>query len=232
MGPIRAPTNVRASCRIDYNPSLCKDWHETGYCGFGDSCIYIHDRTDYKSGWELEKEWEREQAEKAKKYSISTKGPVVDDQSEDEDDSNGLPKACQICEQDFKFPVVTKCRHFFCEKCIFASYKVNKKCPVCESILNGIFNQAKELTSKRKTREHAIKKGRVVSLKEGRTSAGADSKEEKEIINTVHDFLKDVVFEETKDTENEKMMEKLANEFKSSVQEQKSKIQSETDWMY
>jgi len=42
---------------IDYNPSLCKDYHDTGYCCFGDSCLYIHDRGDYKSGWELEKEW-------------------------------------------------------------------------------------------------------------------------------------------------------------------------------
>ncbi len=39
---------------------LCKDYHDTGYCCFGDSCLYIHDRGDYKSGWELEKEWEKE----------------------------------------------------------------------------------------------------------------------------------------------------------------------------
>ncbi len=35
LGPIRAPSNIRATVRIDYNPSLCKDWHDTGYCGFG-----------------------------------------------------------------------------------------------------------------------------------------------------------------------------------------------------
>ena len=51
---------------IDYNPSLCKDYHDTGYCCFGDSCIYIHDRGDYKSGWELEKEWQEEQEQRAK----------------------------------------------------------------------------------------------------------------------------------------------------------------------
>ncbi len=28
--------------------------NKIGYCGFGDSCIYIHDRGDYKTGWELE----------------------------------------------------------------------------------------------------------------------------------------------------------------------------------
>lgn len=57
-GPIIAPSNVRFNCRFDYNPSLCKDYHDTGYCTFGDSCIYGHDRGDYKAGWELEKEWE------------------------------------------------------------------------------------------------------------------------------------------------------------------------------
>ncbi len=50
---------------IDYNPSLCKDYHDTGYCCFGDSCLYIHDRGDYKSGWELEKEWLEEQKQLA-----------------------------------------------------------------------------------------------------------------------------------------------------------------------
>lgn len=39
---------------IDYNPELCKDYKETGRCNFGDTCLYIHDRTDYKSGWEQE----------------------------------------------------------------------------------------------------------------------------------------------------------------------------------
>lgn len=51
------PSNVKFSCTFDFNPMLCKDYHDTGYCTFGDSCIYIHDRGDYKSGWEMEKEY-------------------------------------------------------------------------------------------------------------------------------------------------------------------------------
>lgn len=46
-----------ASSRFDYQPDLCKDWKETGYCGFGDSCKFMHDRGDYKAGWELERDW-------------------------------------------------------------------------------------------------------------------------------------------------------------------------------
>lgn len=59
MGAIRASANVRRICRTDYDPSLCKDYHNTGYCVFGDSCLYLHDRGDYKSGYEQDEDWAR-----------------------------------------------------------------------------------------------------------------------------------------------------------------------------
>jgi RING finger protein 113A len=34
-GPIRAPDNVRVTVRWDYQPDICKDYKETGFCGFG-----------------------------------------------------------------------------------------------------------------------------------------------------------------------------------------------------
>lgn len=34
-GPIRAPANLRATVRWDYQPDICKDFKETGFCGFG-----------------------------------------------------------------------------------------------------------------------------------------------------------------------------------------------------
>ena len=34
-GPIRAPTNIRTTCRFDYQPDICKDYKDTGFCGFG-----------------------------------------------------------------------------------------------------------------------------------------------------------------------------------------------------
>ena len=50
---------------MDYlNNTFCKDYRETGYCVFGDSCLYIHDRHDYKSGFEIDKEIEKEEKEK------------------------------------------------------------------------------------------------------------------------------------------------------------------------
>ena len=57
-GPLRATTFVRTTARFDYQPDICKDYKDTGYCGFGDTCIYLHDRGDTKSGWEMEREYE------------------------------------------------------------------------------------------------------------------------------------------------------------------------------
>ena len=57
-GPLRASTFVRTTVRFDYQPDICKDYKETGFCGFGDTCIYLHDRGETKSGWEMEQEYE------------------------------------------------------------------------------------------------------------------------------------------------------------------------------
>lgn len=39
-GPIRAPANLRATVRWDYQPDICKDYKETGFCGFGGLHIF------------------------------------------------------------------------------------------------------------------------------------------------------------------------------------------------
>ena len=70
QGPIRAPAFLRATARFDYQPNVCKDYKETGTCGFGDSCVFMHDRGDYKSGWQLEQDWDKEQAEKKKALEL------------------------------------------------------------------------------------------------------------------------------------------------------------------
>jgi RING finger protein 113A len=49
-GPMKAPNFIRSTTRMDHNPERCKDYYEHGYCGRGDTCIFIHDRSDYKSG--------------------------------------------------------------------------------------------------------------------------------------------------------------------------------------
>ncbi|CAI2176295.1 15490_t:CDS:2 [Funneliformis geosporum] len=101
-GPIRAPSNIRVTSRFDYQPDICKDYKETGYCGYGDSCKFLHDRGDYKSGWQLEREWE-EMHGKLKKDPNAFLVENSDEESEEE-----LPFACIICRQNFKNPIVTQ----------------------------------------------------------------------------------------------------------------------------
>lgn len=102
-GPMRAPAHLRATVRWDYQPDICKDYKETGFCSFGDSCKFLHDRSDYKFGWQLEQE-----------VSEGTYGVDGNDDryeiksDQDEDDDSHLPLNCIICRGEFKDPVVTK----------------------------------------------------------------------------------------------------------------------------
>lgn len=141
-GPIRAPDNIRSTVRWDYQPDICKDYKETGFCGFGDSCKFMHDRSDYKQGWQLELEMANNTygAEDSTKYEISS----------DEDD---LPFKCFICRESFKEPVVTKCDHYFCEKCALDNYKKSTRCYVCGVQTSGFFKPAKQLAAKLAARQ-------------------------------------------------------------------------------
>nr|VDD41303.1 unnamed protein product [Brassica oleracea] len=156
-GPLRASAHIRVSARFDYQPDICKDYKETGYCGYGDSCKFLHDRGDYKPGWQIEKEWE--EAEKIRKRN---KAMGVEDEDDDdadsEEDEDALPFACFICREAFVDPVVTKCKHYFCEHCALKHHTKNKKCFVCNQPTMGIFNAAHEI-KKRMAEERSKAQG-------------------------------------------------------------------------
>ncbi|XKL63903.1 hypothetical protein PGB90_006267 [Kerria lacca] len=139
-GPIRAPSNLRATVRWDYQPDICKDYKETGYCGFGDSCKFLHDRTDYKFGWQLEQE-------------VDSRHDQADDQSyEIHEMEDNLPFKCFICRNSFKDPIMTRCSHYFCEKCALNNYKKSTRCYICNKQTSGVFTPARNLMQKLKTR--------------------------------------------------------------------------------
>ncbi|XP_028390052.1 E3 ubiquitin-protein ligase RNF113A-like [Phyllostomus discolor] len=146
-GPIRAPEHLRATVRWDYQPEVCKDYKETGFCGFGDSCKFLHDRSDYKHGWQIERELQegRYGVSEEENYEVGSGGQE-------------LPFSCFICRQTFRNPVVTKCRHYFCESCALGHFHTSPRCYVCDQLTNGIFNPAKELITKLE-RHQAAKEG-------------------------------------------------------------------------
>jgi RING finger protein 113A len=147
LGPMRAPTNLRVNCRFDYAPGICKDYKETGFCGFGDSCVFMHDRGDYKTGWELEEEWRKEQIQKQKlikegKYKETSSDECI---SDDEDGTASIPLTCPICDNEYIAPVQTVCKHYFCEKCALTHYGRSSSCYVCKKSTQGIFNNCDAL---------------------------------------------------------------------------------------
>jgi len=146
-GPTKAPNNVRVTMRVDYQPDICKDYYETGYCGFGDSCKFAHIREDYKSGYVIEQEYQAE----LKKREARLRGvlPKEEDEGDDDgDDGDSLPHACFICRSGFTTPVVTRCRHYFCEKCAMEHFRITHRCAACEQPTHGIFNTAHDLIKK------------------------------------------------------------------------------------
>lgn len=172
-GPKRAPTFLRATSRFDYAPDICKDYKETGFCGYGDNCKFLHDRGDYKSGWQMEREWDQQQREKkrkllqlessaVKKMNSGEAQDSVDAEDEDAEaealkaqmeesgnyeveDENSLPFACHLCREPFTDPVVTLCKHYFCSECAVAHSKVSSRCAVCDKPTFGVFNKARLL---------------------------------------------------------------------------------------
>jgi RING finger protein 113A len=75
---------------------------------------------------------------------------VSDDEQQDED---GLPVQCPVCRGAFKEPVVTKCRHYFCESCALQQYRINPSCAVCHEPTSGLFMPAKEIVAKLKQQQ-------------------------------------------------------------------------------
>lgn len=140
-GPLRATTFVRTTARFDYQPDICKDYKDTGFCGFGDTCIYLHDRGDTKSGWEMEREYEdkkkKELDKKAKEMEVfmnsmmngysggGGKGEKTNDPFDNVDGTidmidDGIPYACHLCRKSFTNPIITSCGHYFDEGCLLA----------------------------------------------------------------------------------------------------------------
>lgn len=188
VGPLKAPTNIRTITVTDFAPDVCKDYKQTGFCGFGDSCKFLHAREDYKQGWELDKDWEIGTKGKrvgAKKQS----GSAAKDEGDDDDDGDaaleGIPFACIICKTPYTNPIVTKCGHYFCEKCALQRYRKNPSCAACGAGTGGVFNVAKGLTKlldkkrerARRRREKAIEEGEEVDSDDEDDGGGGEGGE-------------------------------------------------------
>lgn len=166
VGPMKAATNIRTVTITDFAPDVCKDYKQTGFCGFGDSCKFLHAREDYKQGWALDRDWEistKGKQQDGKIVSSANRGNTIDEDAVNEEEAkllDKIPFACIICKQPYKNPVVTKCSHYFCEACALKRYRKNPNCAACGGSTGGVFNTAKNLAKlldKKKAREAKAK---------------------------------------------------------------------------
>ena len=188
QGPIRATSHIAISNRFDYQPDVCKDYKETGYCAFGDSCIFLHDRGDYKSGWEI-----------VGFFGISECRSVIGTESRRRSGNGGngesrrrtrttntslkaaTKRNCpsrassadnhlrnRSLQSRFGSCLRRSCGHYFCEKCALDHYRTTSKCFVCGKDTNGCFNKATDIIA------------RIQKMQQEEVS-GSGSEDEKEI---------------------------------------------------
>ncbi|KAF9078053.1 hypothetical protein BDP27DRAFT_1207868 [Rhodocollybia butyracea] len=137
VGPQRnTSSTIRTVTIVDYQPDVCKDYKETGYCGFGDTCKFLHDRGTYLAGWQLDK------------LAETPRKQVGDNSDSDSDSDEDIPFACLICRNPYTDPVVTKCGHYFCSACAIKRFAKTPKCLACGAPTGGMFNRADKVIAK------------------------------------------------------------------------------------
>ncbi len=186
VGPVKAASNIRTITFTDFSPDVCKDYKQTGFCGFGDNCKFLHAREDYKQGWQLDNEWEA--VTKGKKNLGGTivasadrrnNGAASNNNADEDDEDDALlrdiPFACIICRESYKHPIVTRCGHYFCERCALDRYRRDPTCAACGAATTGVFNGAKRLT---KLLER--KRGRAARQRQAALEAGEEVSSDEE----------------------------------------------------
>lgn len=127
IGPKKTSSNIRSTTVFDFARDECKDYKQTGFCGYGDSCKFVHHRDDFKAGWKLNTDWDlAKQDDKAKELE-------------------GIPFKCVICKDDYTSPIKTKCGHYFCENCFLQRCKTATSCIICGKDTERVALPAKNL---------------------------------------------------------------------------------------
>ncbi|KAI0743962.1 hypothetical protein C8Q80DRAFT_1184286 [Daedaleopsis nitida] len=144
VGPQRSNNStIRTVTIVDYQPDVCKDYKETGYCGYGDTCKFLHDRGTYLQGWQLDK------------LAANPRKDAAEEASDTDSDDEDIPFACIICRKPYTDPVVTRCEHYLCSACAIKRFAKTPKCAACGAPTGGIFNRADKVIAKLKKKQES-----------------------------------------------------------------------------
>lgn len=155
------------------------------FCGFGDSCKFLHERSEAKQGWELDRDWDvQTKGRKLEGRTVASvnrdKGPVADDDEEDDALLESIPFACVLCKKPYQNPIVTRCGHYFCESCALRRYRKNPSCSICGAGTGGVFNTAKRLTKLLERKREKARQRREKAIEQGEEVSDEEAEEEEE----------------------------------------------------
>lgn len=114
-----------------------------------------HEDVRLRRSCQFAQEWN----ERQKRLQEAKWGDKGSDEEGGEDEDDGLPFACYICRRPWEEvadPVVTRCKHYFCEACALQHNAKSAKCFVCEAPTQGIFNIAHEIRRKVKQKQKNV----------------------------------------------------------------------------
>ncbi|KAL0213516.1 hypothetical protein RCL1_007142 [Eukaryota sp. TZLM3-RCL] len=114
---------ISTKTELDMQPHICKDWMETGFCGYGDNCKFAHirlvDESEHTKKLHEQLRSKRALLQQLNKKSSTTAPTTTVQQEKDkipeEQEATPLPK-CSMCS-DQKDLFKSKCGCVYCLSC-------------------------------------------------------------------------------------------------------------------